>query len=138
MYIRLINQINQAQKLDIIYIILSFFQHPPVHFDILNDHYQLLPVQCQGRLIDIKSGKVKHSSLQFLVVNDQSAMFQVQYFHDLQTTVDKNENFPVPDIPFHDRGYNAAERVKTLPAVNRCRIQVILQFVVQMEHPRQS
>jgi len=54
--------------------------------------------------------------------------------HDILLPVNENKYFSTPDIPLHLVGYNPTQGIKTLAHVNRIRIQVIGQGLMQMEH----
>ena len=55
-------------------------------------------------------------------------------FHDRLVAVDEDEHFTIAHIAVHRRSYDTTEGIKTLAHINRCRVQVISQGFMQVEH----
>ena len=75
------------------------------------------------------------SLLQLEIVDDQTPAFHMQDLHRRARLVHEDERVPVPDIPPHLVGHDAAERVEALAHVRVARIQEETGAVVQAEHP---
>jgi len=107
----------------------------PPHFYLLYHQHQIVPANGNGSCIFIvKRGKGKRPILKPFVVDNQTTMFQVQYLHNRTGTVHKDKGLPAAYIPFHHRANNATECVKTFSHINPSRVQVILKFIMKMEH----
>jgi len=111
------------------------FQVLSPHFYLLDHQHQIGPANGNGgRIFIIKRRKGKHPVFKPFVVDNQPAMLQVQYFHNCSRTVHEDERLSAAYIPFHHRGNNTAQGIKTFPHINPAGVEVILKFVMKMKH----
>ena len=101
---------------------------------MLNHRDQILPFKGQRGGIFIEGRKDKTPGFKLFVINHQSGILHVKDFHDGLVTVDKDEHFSIAHIAMHGRRYDTTEGIKTLAHINRCRIKVIFQGLMQVEH----
>ena len=82
----------------------------------------------------IKTGQLKTTRVQLLVVDHYTGVFHVKDLHNIASTVDENEYPAIADVMVHRLIYYAAQSIETLAHIYRHGVQVVLKGLVQMEH----
>src|SRR5690554_7347502 len=59
-----------------------------------------------------KSGQPKNAAVELLVIDHQTAVFQVKNFHCGKPLVDENENLSALDVALHYGSNDPTERIK--------------------------
>ena len=81
-----------------------------------------------------KSGQLKNAAVELLVIDHQTAVFQVKNFHCGKPLVDENENLSTLDVALHYGSYDPTERIKAFAHIHGRGIKKVLEFFMQMKH----